>query len=163
DRAARLGRYFADHALNAFEVMRRDAAVPGAQRILSWLAAQLDRPATLRRRDLYRPVHLKLVEAKPALALLVEYGYLRPFPAGSPDPRTYAVCPAAYPPCDSRDNGDNVEEEESSHTHIPNDTRDSVTEVVTDDCSGAPMPRDSGDSVTDFVNAPVTNSVIFTQ
>ena len=83
DRAAALGRYFADHALAAFDDMGADPLVEDARHVLAWI----ERTGTGRftKRDLFtamsRGRFRKAGDLDPVLNLLTGHGYLRAAPA----------------------------------------------------------------------------------
>ncbi|MCA2215812.1 DUF3987 domain-containing protein [Jidongwangia harbinensis] len=83
DRAATLGRYFADHALAAFDDMGADPLVDDARHVLAWI----ERTNTDRftKRDLFtamsRGRFRKAADLDPVLNLLTGHGYLRAAPA----------------------------------------------------------------------------------
>ena len=83
DRAATLGRYFADHALAAFDDMGADPLVDDARHVLAWI----ERTSTERftKRDLFtamsRGRFRKAGDLDPVLNLLTGHGYLRTAPA----------------------------------------------------------------------------------
>lgn len=106
DRAATLGRYFADHALAAFDDMGADPLVDDARHVLAWI----ERTGTERftKRDLFtamsRGRFRKAADLDPVLNLLAGHGYLRTAPAPerqgagrSPSP-TWLVHPDAARP-----------------------------------------------------------------
>lgn len=83
DRAATLGRYFADHALAAFDDMGADPLVDDARHVLAWI----ERTGTDRftKRDLFtamaRGRFRKATDLDPVLNLLTGHGYVRTTPA----------------------------------------------------------------------------------
>lgn len=83
DRAAALGRYFADHALAAFDDMGADPLIDDARHVLAWI----ERTSTERftKRDLFtamaRGRFRKAADLDPVLNLLTGHGYLRTAPA----------------------------------------------------------------------------------
>jgi hypothetical protein len=82
DRAALLGRYFAEHALTAFDDMGADPVVDDARHVLAWLERTTTRRFT--KRDLFsalsRGRFRKATDLGPALNLLQAHGYLRAEP-----------------------------------------------------------------------------------
>lgn len=85
DQAARLGRYFAEHALAAFDDMGADPVVDDARHILNWIERTACRRFT--KRDLFsalsRGRFRKAADLDPPLNLLQAHGFLRSEP--SPD------------------------------------------------------------------------------
>ncbi|WP_432980443.1 DUF3987 domain-containing protein [Dactylosporangium sp. CA-233914] len=83
DQAATLGRYFAEHALAAFDDMGTDPVVDDARHILGWIERTACRRFT--KRDLFsalsRGRFRKAADLDPALNLLQAHGYLRAEPA----------------------------------------------------------------------------------
>lgn len=80
-KAVDLAALLIDHALAAFDLMGRDKTVEDAQKILAWI--QRERLEKFTVRDCFRAhqSRFKRVEAlRPALALLLEHGYLRRAP-----------------------------------------------------------------------------------
>ncbi|MEQ4209643.1 YfjI family protein [Actinopolymorpha sp. B9G3] len=81
-RAATLGRYYADHALAAFDAMGADPLIEDARVILDWL--QRHKPDRLTKRELFtalpRPRFKRVTELDPVLDLLDQHGYLRRLP-----------------------------------------------------------------------------------
>nr|WP_245982235.1 YfjI family protein [Streptomyces reniochalinae] len=77
--AIELGEYFADHALNVFDLMGADAAQARARTLLEVLAA--NGWETVSRRDLFaklsRSEFPTVADMEPAVSLLEEHGYLR--------------------------------------------------------------------------------------
>lgn len=81
ERAEKIGRFFLDHALAAFDAMGADPATEGARHVLSWLRRKA--VARIDRRTLFEGVKggatLRTVpELDAALVVLVEAGWLRP-------------------------------------------------------------------------------------
>ncbi|WP_432995837.1 YfjI family protein [Dactylosporangium sp. CA-233914] len=82
DQAAALGRYFAEHALTAFDDMGADPVVDDARHVLAWI----ERTACERftKRELFtamsRGRFRKAADLDPALNLLQAHGYLHPEP-----------------------------------------------------------------------------------
>lgn len=99
-RAERIARYYADHALVAFDEMQVDTAVIGAKFLLDWIVR--NSKTTFTRRDAYydnRRTFPRVDDIIPALTLLDQYGYLREYvrTAGAKGGRpstTYLVNPA---------------------------------------------------------------------
>lgn len=88
-RAARIGGYFLDHALAAFDdVMATDPVVDDARAVLDWITRT--RPARFTRRDLFtgtsRSRFRKVGDLDPALALLEQNGHIRQVPPSEPRP-----------------------------------------------------------------------------
>ena len=82
-RALDLGRYYLTHARAALGTMGADPATENARHVLDWL--KRDRRPTLSRRDILRGVRgtvHRVADLTPALALLVEHGYLREVDSG---------------------------------------------------------------------------------
>jgi replicative DNA helicase len=106
-RARQFAEYLIPHALAAFHLMRVDGAFGQAEVILDWIR---DKQRTrFSRRELFdqlRGARFPRVEAlEPALALLVEYGYLRRLPdevpgviGGRPERNRYQVHPEVLRP-----------------------------------------------------------------
>jgi len=86
--AIRIGTEFlVPHALAAFTEMGADPAVEDARHILRWLEGR--GLTTISRRDLHQPLRgrfERVEQIDPALAVLVEHGFLRraPVPGGNP-------------------------------------------------------------------------------
>ena len=83
DRATELGRYFAHHALTAFDDMGTDPLVDDARHVLAWIErSQTDR---FTKRDLFtalsRGRFRKAADLDPVLNLLTGHGFLRPISA----------------------------------------------------------------------------------
>jgi replicative DNA helicase len=82
DRAAQLGRYFADHALTAFDDMGADPVTDDARYILAWITRTAAERFT--KRELFsaaaRGRFRKAADLDPALTLLTAHGYLQPQP-----------------------------------------------------------------------------------
>jgi len=82
DRAVMLGRYFADHALAAFDDMGADPLVDDARHVLAWIERTSNERFT--KRDLFsamsRGRFRKAGDLDPVLNLLTGYGYLRTAP-----------------------------------------------------------------------------------
>ncbi|MEU7868033.1 DUF3987 domain-containing protein [Dactylosporangium sp. NPDC049140] len=82
DQAAALGRYFAEHALAAFDDMGADPVIDDARHILGWIERTVSRRFT--KRDLFsalsRGRFRKAADLDPALNLLQAHGYLRAEP-----------------------------------------------------------------------------------
>ncbi len=77
-KAIDVGHYLLAHAVAAFAVMAADPAVDDARHVLAWLERR--KPRTVCVRDLYRAMEAQFPKAEaiePALALLVDHGYLR--------------------------------------------------------------------------------------
>jgi hypothetical protein len=99
-RAIELGRYLLTHAEAVLRMMRTDPRIAAAQRCLRWIEAE--RPRTFTAREMFEGVKGTLStmdELRPAVATLVEHGYIRevstPKPKGRgrrPTPR-YEVHP----------------------------------------------------------------------
>jgi hypothetical protein len=99
--ARKLGRYFAVHALAAFDAMGADPKVDDARTVYTWLART--RPESFTRRDAYRAMprgrFAKVTDLDPALDLLEQHGWIRQRPApdhrgpGRPPSPAYDVCP----------------------------------------------------------------------
>ncbi|WP_436525337.1 DUF3987 domain-containing protein [Actinoplanes sp. HUAS TT8] len=107
DRAARIGEFYAAHALGAFDDMGADVATRNARHVLAWI----ERTGTtaLTKRELFRAVQCAqiktMADLDPALAVLEAHGYLRPLdpPApkrtgGRPPSPSYLVHPEVHRP-----------------------------------------------------------------
>lgn len=104
DRAAQLGRYFAAHALAAFDGMGTDPVVDDARFLLDWIGRH--RPERFTRRELFSAVargrFRKVGDLDPPLALLDQHGHLRRAPPpdragpGRPPSPTYLVHPCHW-------------------------------------------------------------------
>jgi hypothetical protein len=102
DAGARLGRYYLAHALAVFDLMGADPLLDDAQHLLDWIARR--GAVEFSRREAYAPNRARFAkpaDLDPALALLVEHGWIQPIevpraPAGGrpPGPR-FAAHPAA--------------------------------------------------------------------
>jgi len=83
DRAAQVGRYFAHHALAAFDDMGADPLVDDATHVLAWIERSQTERFT--KRDLFtalsRGRFRKAADLDPVLNLLTGHGYLRPISA----------------------------------------------------------------------------------
>ena len=104
DAAARVGHYYLAHALAVFDHMGSDPLVDDSRAVLDWIL----RTGTARftRRDCFAAVRgtrfRKVTDLDPALALLIEHGYLRPVPpppatTGRPPSPAYDVHPRTEP------------------------------------------------------------------
>ncbi|MGH3922299.1 MAG: YfjI family protein, partial [Pseudonocardiaceae bacterium] len=97
--AIRLGRYFAAHAVAAFDLMNADPTVRGAHLTLRWIRERDEPFAQFSQRDAHRALRAhfeKVDDLKPALGLLEECRYIRRQPrrAGRGRPSlTYDVNP----------------------------------------------------------------------
>lgn len=99
-RAARIGDYYLQHALAAFDLMGADPTVEDAKVLLGWM--QRHGRSTFTRRDAFdqnRARFGKATNTDPALALLEDHGYVRredsePSRRGRPSV-TYHVNPQA--------------------------------------------------------------------
>ena len=106
DQAANLGRYFAEHALAAFDDMGADPTVEDARHILAWLARTYTERFT--KRELFsamdRNRFRKASDLDPVLNLLQAHGYLQPEPtpertgAGRPPSPAWLVHPEVTRP-----------------------------------------------------------------
>jgi replicative DNA helicase len=77
-KAIRLGRYFTDHALAAFDFMGADPAVGEARAVLAWIRRR--GAAQFTQRDLHRAMQTRFRKAEdtePALAMLSGSGWIR--------------------------------------------------------------------------------------
>jgi hypothetical protein len=105
DSAMQLMDYFQPHALVAFDAMGVDPVIAGAQRLLAWLAPKKWRQFSERAAFQDNKGYFnRMSRLRPALAILVERGYIRPAaepayvtrgPGRPPGPR-YEVNPALY-------------------------------------------------------------------
>jgi hypothetical protein len=98
--AINLSSALIDHALAAFDLMKRDQVVEDARRILRWLQKDARFEITVRECFCAFQGHFKTVAPlTPAIRLLIEHGYLRNGPqapsVGRPSER-YLVNPAFY-------------------------------------------------------------------
>ena len=78
DAGTRLGTYYLTHALAVFEYMGADPLVEDARHLLDWIARRAE-PA-FSRRDAYAPNRARFAkptDLDPALALLVDHGYIQ--------------------------------------------------------------------------------------
>jgi len=101
ERAAALGRYFADHALAAFDAMGADPLLEDARLVLDHLRRH--KPERVTKRDLFtglpRSRFKKATDLDPVLNLLEQHGYLRRLPdpprtgPGRPPSMAYLVYP----------------------------------------------------------------------
>ncbi|MGH8880949.1 MAG: YfjI family protein, partial [Stackebrandtia sp.] len=86
DAAARLGEYFAAHALAAFEDMGTDPGIDHARAVLDWI--ERHQPERFSRRDLFnglsRGRFRKVAHLDAPLALLEQHGHIRPLPPPEP-------------------------------------------------------------------------------
>ena len=86
--AVRIGTYFRAHAVAVFAHMGGDPVIGNAQAILRWIADSPDR-TTFTRRDAHRALAARFVRAADLdapLALLEDYGWIRPQAAPPPRP-----------------------------------------------------------------------------
>lgn len=78
-RAIALGRYFAEHALGAFDDMGADPVTEDARALLAWIEA--NQAARFTKRELFSGVHRgrfrKVGDLDPGLTLLETHGYIR--------------------------------------------------------------------------------------
>lgn len=78
-------RYYVQHAMSAFGVMRADKNLGLARDVLRWLAKRPeDKRDVFSQRDLHRGMQSRfetVAEVAPVLALLAAHGYIRPQPA----------------------------------------------------------------------------------
>ncbi len=105
DDAARLARYYLNHALAVFDLMGADPLIDDARHLLDWITRT--GANTFTRRDAHNPNRARFAKAgdlDPALALLTEHGWIQPLdPAprpglGRPPSPRYVVHPAALDP-----------------------------------------------------------------
>jgi replicative DNA helicase len=79
ERAARIGDYYAAHALAAFDDMGADAATRNARQVVTWI--ERTNTSAYTKRELFRAVtsaQLKtMADLDPVLAVLEVHGYLR--------------------------------------------------------------------------------------
>jgi hypothetical protein len=104
DGAIQIGRYLLEHAQAAYGLMGADPEIERAKFLLSWVTAL--RKTSLTLRDLFQGTkgRFRRVEAmRPALAILVDRGFLRPRvqpshpgPGRKPSP-VYEVNPLVHP------------------------------------------------------------------
>ena len=82
DAAARIAHYYLNHALAVFDHMGADPTTDAARHVLSWIGRTGQ--ARFTRRDCFAALRgtrfKKAADLDPALALLVDHGYLRPDP-----------------------------------------------------------------------------------
>lgn len=79
-RAERIARYYADHALAAFDEMQTDSATAGAKHLLDWITRT--HRTTFTRRDAHsdnRRRFYRVDDITPALKLLDQHGYIREY------------------------------------------------------------------------------------
>jgi hypothetical protein len=79
ERAIRLARYFITHAKAAFAEMGADPEVEGARYLLAWI--ERSNVGEFTKRDAYQATRgrfKRVSHLEPALALLVEHGFIRP-------------------------------------------------------------------------------------
>lgn len=99
--AARIGRYYADHALAALDAMGSDPAVDAARHLLGWI--ERTRPERFTVRDAHRANRGRLravAEVTPALEVLEAYGHVRRIPEQPRDGPGRKPSPAYVPhPC----------------------------------------------------------------
>lgn len=99
DAAIAVGTYLEAHALAAYDQMRADSRVEGARKVLAWVHRQQERTFTARAALTALRGVRTMMELEPMLALLIEYGYLRPLPPakrsgpGRPPSPIYEVNP----------------------------------------------------------------------
>lgn len=103
-RAARLGVYFAEHALAAFDAMGADPLVDDARYILDWI--ERTRVERFTKRELFSAVargrFRKAADLDPVLNLLATHGYLQAIPVpeltgvGRPPSPAWLVHPDAW-------------------------------------------------------------------
>jgi putative DNA primase/helicase len=103
DRAIRLGRILADHALAVFGLMERDPVVEDALKVLGWIRKQGKREFTVRDCFCAHQSRFKRVDKlQPAVNLLDEHWYVKGIPRngvinGRPSDK-YVVNPKALNP-----------------------------------------------------------------
>jgi replicative DNA helicase len=104
DAAARVGHYYLAHALAVFDHMGADPLVDDARAVLDWISRA--GAAHFTRRACFAAVRgtrfRKVTDLDPALALLVDHGYLRPVPPppatpGRPPSPAFDVHPRTEP------------------------------------------------------------------
>lgn len=99
--AIELARYYVEHAMAAFGVMRTSPLLEKAQMVLDWIRKQ--QLKTVKPRDVLRAMHRRLDDAQEVsavLRLLEDHAYLRLAPSistGGRRPVIYDVNPAAHP------------------------------------------------------------------
>ncbi|MEU4420632.1 DUF3987 domain-containing protein [Actinoplanes sp. NPDC024001] len=107
DRAARIGEFYAAHALAAFDDMGADAATRNARHVLAWI--ERTHTSAFTKREAFRAVQSAQIKTTadldPALAVLEAHGYLRqldpPAPkraGGRPPSPSFLVHPEVHQP-----------------------------------------------------------------
>ncbi|MFC7529128.1 DUF3987 domain-containing protein [Actinoplanes sp. GCM10030250] len=107
DRAARIGEFYAAHALGAFDDMGADIATRNARLLLTWI--ERTNTSALTKREAFRAVQCSqiktMADLDPALAVLEAHGYLRqldpPAPkraGGRPPSPSFLVHPEVHQP-----------------------------------------------------------------
>ena len=101
--AVKLGNYFLDHALYAFDMLGLDSTKKNAKRIIEALVQKVPHVDSITARDVMRLCrHFKTKdEVQPAISLLCDYGYLKETDVtqtniGRPKSQSYLVNPVIY-------------------------------------------------------------------
>jgi hypothetical protein len=101
--AIKLGNYFLDHALYAFDMLGLDSNKKNAKRIVDALLKQEPKPDSITARDVMRMCRYFKTkdECMPAISLLCDYGYLKEIEnnqtnIGRPKGTAYLINPAIY-------------------------------------------------------------------